>query len=458
MTAEEATTSFQKYRWIIGVFLASTGSLISNLGLNLQKLTHVRASKVAAIQQQQQAGKSDSQSESSMNRNAYYRKPIWVLGLSLVIFGSIADFVALGFAAQTIVAPLGSLTLVSNVVFAPYFSGESVSRSDIASTMTIVFGSAIAVAFATHEEEQLTFDELFRFFTYFRFVVYAVVMTIFISFCYFMTRVIEDYQKRGDTDPRAAAYFRTLHKFHRFFYGAAAGAVGAQSVLFAKITSELVREGFLTMFARYETYIVLFMLGFTIFLQIKWLNQGLQRFDALYMVPVFQAFWIVFSVISGLVVYDEAKDMTETSAFMFSIGVIVTVGGVWSLSQRRESRASSTAQDESAPESTVFSSLSHQDVEEDLESANPVVEAEDMPHGDSEHNFLISRQRVALNNTIRVLMDDGSGALVDTALCSPSPLQLRSDSEHNLGLPVRSPSRSPPPHRSESRNLASTAT
>jgi len=173
MTTDEATTSFQKYRWIIGVFLASTGSLISNLGLNLQKLTHVRASKVAAIQQQQQSGKSDSQSESSIARNPYYRKPIWVLGLSLVIFGSIADFVALGFAAQTIVAPLGSLTLVSNVVFAPYFSGESVSRSDLASTMAIVFGSAIAVAFATHEGAELSFDELFRFFTYFRFVVYA---------------------------------------------------------------------------------------------------------------------------------------------------------------------------------------------------------------------------------------------------------------------------------------------
>jgi len=283
-------------------------------------------------------------------------------------------------------------------------------------------------------------------------------MTIFISFCYSMTRIIENYQKRGDTDSRAAARFRKLHKFHRFFYGAAAGAVGAQSVLFAKITSELVREGFLTMFARYETYIVLFMLGFTIFLQIKWLNQGLQRFDALYMVPVFQAFWIVFSVISGLVVYDEARDMTETSAFMFSIGVIVTVGGVWSLSQRRESRVSTTGQDESAPESTVFSSLSHQDVEEDLESAIPVVESEDTPHGDPERNSLISRQRVALDNTIRVLMDDGSGAVSETTLCSPSPLQLRSDSERNLGLPARSPSRSPPPLRSESRNVAPIAT
>ena len=45
---------------------------------------------------------------------------------------------------------------------------------------------------------------------------------------------------------------------------------------------------------------------------------GLQHFDALYMVPVFQAFWIVFSVISGLVVYDESKDMTAGAAFMFT--------------------------------------------------------------------------------------------------------------------------------------------
>lgn len=113
------------------MFLASTGSMISNLGLNLQKLTHVRAMRVAAAQQQNSANSNsaNSKSDSIPSSNAYYRKPIWVLGLSLVVFGSIADFIALGFAAQTIVAPLGSLTLVTNVVFAPYFAGEKLSRS-----------------------------------------------------------------------------------------------------------------------------------------------------------------------------------------------------------------------------------------------------------------------------------------------------------------------------------------
>ena len=50
--------------------------------------------------------------------------------------------------------------------------------------------------------------------------------------------------------------------------------IGAQSVLFAKAMSELVREGFLLMFERFESYLIMAGLGYTIFLQIIWLNQG----------------------------------------------------------------------------------------------------------------------------------------------------------------------------------------
>jgi len=120
------------YRFLVGVFLAATGSVISNLGLNLQKLTHVQISNSANNAHGESPSTTSSASpqpaSSSQPRSPYFMHPTWALGLVLVIVGSVADFAALGFAAQTIVAPLGAFTLVSNVFFAPYFSGESVSR------------------------------------------------------------------------------------------------------------------------------------------------------------------------------------------------------------------------------------------------------------------------------------------------------------------------------------------
>ncbi len=69
------------------------------------------------------------------------------------MFGSIADFAALSFAAQSLIAPLGALTIVSNVVFAPYLLGEKISQKELLGTATIIFGSVIAVAFADHQSQ-----------------------------------------------------------------------------------------------------------------------------------------------------------------------------------------------------------------------------------------------------------------------------------------------------------------
>jgi uncharacterized membrane protein len=44
------------------------------------------------------------------------------------------------------------LTLVSNVFFAPLLLGEQIDLRDCVGTGAIVIGSAVAVAFATHEE------------------------------------------------------------------------------------------------------------------------------------------------------------------------------------------------------------------------------------------------------------------------------------------------------------------
>jgi uncharacterized membrane protein len=97
-----------QYMWIVGVFLAALASLISNLGVTLQKLLH------------------NQTLEKGGDRSKYYNQPLWWLGVSLVVLGSLADFAALSFSPQSMIAPLGSLTLVSNVIFAPYLLKEKI--------------------------------------------------------------------------------------------------------------------------------------------------------------------------------------------------------------------------------------------------------------------------------------------------------------------------------------------
>jgi drug/metabolite transporter (DMT)-like permease len=118
-----------------------SSSLTVFLTVFSQKLQHLRSSA----------------EPDAAKRESYHSGWVWKVGLSLVVFGSVADFAALSFAPQSLVAPLGSLTLVSNVIFAPLLLKETVSRLDLAATATIIAGSVIAVSFASHSDQVFTY-------------------------------------------------------------------------------------------------------------------------------------------------------------------------------------------------------------------------------------------------------------------------------------------------------------
>ena len=59
-----------------------------------------------------------------------------------------ANVVALQFAPQSLVAPLGSISLVVNVIVAPWLNKERWGWKDIVGVILIVGGSSMVVAFS----------------------------------------------------------------------------------------------------------------------------------------------------------------------------------------------------------------------------------------------------------------------------------------------------------------------
>ena len=307
--------------WVIGVLLACLASIVSNLGLNLQKLNHTlneqkiraesrrkrqrekeaaaaenaakgatpghafgvtgtkilhdyhAAAAAAAAAEDEESGRLDREAQSYQNSptaaihplflhnssssssearlantraltpsqqrhlaayaqlNAidYSKQKMWRAGLALVTLGSILDFTALIFAAQSIVAPLGSLTLVSNTVFAPLLLGESISRRDLIATGAIVCGACMAIIGADHSGAILPIEDLFACFLTERFMLYALIVSI-VLISLFYTKVWCTHIQL--TDPRRYTK-ESLAGLHRFTYASLAGIMGAQSVLFA---------------------------------------------------------------------------------------------------------------------------------------------------------------------------------------------------------------------------------
>jgi drug/metabolite transporter (DMT)-like permease len=73
---------------------------------------------------------------------------LWAAGLVVFIIGNLGGFVALRFAPQSLTAPLGSISLISNVIIAPLINKEVLGRWDLAGIFFIVAGSVIVVVFS----------------------------------------------------------------------------------------------------------------------------------------------------------------------------------------------------------------------------------------------------------------------------------------------------------------------
>ena len=117
------------------------------------------------------------------------------------------------------------------------------------------------------------------------------------------------------------------HWLDQYIYGACSGVVGAMSLLFAGLTSKLLMRLFRGHYSEYRKplpYVIIGSLLMTLVLQTALLNAAMQRGDTMSIYPVFQAFWITFGVIGGVVFYQiGAVDLTGMSLMVIGTFFLV---------------------------------------------------------------------------------------------------------------------------------------
>merc|ERR1711935_232382 len=80
-----------------------------------------------------------------------------------------------------------------------------------------------------------------------------------------------------------------------FLYASIGGVAGSFAVTFAKAFVELIKATIADKneFVTPGPYVVtIFLISFSL-MQVHYLNKGLQLFDALFIVPIYQTFWII---------------------------------------------------------------------------------------------------------------------------------------------------------------------
>ncbi|GIL54886.1 hypothetical protein Vafri_10566 [Volvox africanus] len=230
------------------------------------------------------------------------------------------------FAAQSLLAALGSLQLVCNVFFAYFVNHEAVTKLIILSTCCIIGGCVLLVVFGNQSSETYTVDQLIHFYTLPAYVVYLVMMAVFVfGFYVLYLHSKKVCRKRGERG--------LWYGFMLVSYAIFSALLGSQSVLFGKSISVILRTTFTesNQLGNWYTWVVLPLFTFTALFWVTRLNKGLRMFPAMIIVPLLQIAWTLFSIVSGMLYFQEYKGFTTLKAIMFPVGVLIVFIGVFIL-------------------------------------------------------------------------------------------------------------------------------
>ena len=113
------------------------------------------------------------------------RSVYWYLGFTLFFVGNVSNFISMGFTAQSLLAGLGSIQFITNVLCSALILKHPVTTRVLWATFAIVVGNVLIVAFASHHSDQLTVDQLWDLYTDNpSYQVYCVVLVVLVLILY----------------------------------------------------------------------------------------------------------------------------------------------------------------------------------------------------------------------------------------------------------------------------------
>mmetsp|Transcript_21208 Transcript_21208/g.64599 ORF Transcript_21208/g.64599 Transcript_21208/m.64599 type:complete len:436 (-) Transcript_21208:429-1736(-) len=301
--------------WAIGVSLNLIGSIVLNVGTNFMKFGFI-------IRKQLELRQESSDAAAPLVGNKARTPRIWYVGVVLMVVGGVTVFGSLGFAPQSLLAPLGSIQFVSNVFLGRFLLKERVTSRTIFATCLLMLGSALSVVFGDHEHQEYTLRDLKALYTV-GYVVFLIVLLSIAATLHYTFKRYHEYAVKGGPIPPP------YHKYvYPLSYCNTSAIIGTQGAIFAKAASHIVSES-----ARGNNQLQyplswVFIIG-AICGSIFWLvrmNSALKMFDGLFIIPALQVCWIFWMILVGGTYYQEFESLQawQICGFIISIGIIFT--------------------------------------------------------------------------------------------------------------------------------------
>lgn len=279
----------------IGVSLAVLGNCLISVSLNAQKHAHNRNEQMGNL------------------KRPYIHLPLWWIGMLLMGIGETGNFLAYAYAPATLVAPLGSISVVCNALLSSFVLREQITSRNKAGCALAIIGSCFVVRFAPTSDHQLNMSRLADYITDPVFVFFLVVILLGFAYLYRLPQRVQ----QGNV----------------IVYVLMCSLMGAITVSCTKGLSTAliltVSGSSHDQFSSFLPWFLLFVICGTMVIQIKYLNLAMISFGASEVVPVYYVTFTFCSVMAGVILFKEYHETSLLHAFLFIVGVAITFGGVY---------------------------------------------------------------------------------------------------------------------------------
>ncbi|GFN74612.1 nipa-like protein 2 [Plakobranchus ocellatus] len=258
----------------VGSCLAIFGNILISISLNLQKYVHLRNLQRDAVAQKH-----------------YTKESLWWCGLLLMGLGELFNFTAYGFAPASVVAPLGTTTVVGCAL--------------------AIIGAFLLVTFSRADEKVMGSYEIVQSLSQPIFIAYVCIEVIILAVLL------------------SLLYYQEMK--HVLIYLLISSITASFTVIAAKAVSGMIQLS-LSSFSQFDKpvfYAMLVVLIVTALIQIKFVNLAMKSYDATVVVPVNFVIFTLSAILAGIIFYKEFYGMNGLRITMFTFGCILSFMGVY---------------------------------------------------------------------------------------------------------------------------------
>ncbi|KAK9685093.1 hypothetical protein K7432_015631 [Basidiobolus ranarum] len=314
--------------YIIGFIVSLCASIIDAFGTNLMKRDHSRNEMLPPDQ-----------------RKHEFLRWGWHLGLYCYIGSQvIGSSVALNFLKTQWVAPLGSVALIFNFIFARLLVGTPITKNDLYGTAIVIASVIWVVVFGglgqgDDYEDNLTLETLNLLYYRPVFIGYFSMLNL-TTIGGFVFVVYTKYLLENNTKNWLVKSMEETRLIR--LIGMAFACIGG---LFASETLLLAKSGIRLLsislsgdnqFTNGLSIFIVIGLAFTAILQIYCLNSGLKYANSVVVIPLFYCFYTCVGLLNTCVYLDQFHLYPWWVLVMILIGVITLVFGVRLLSSSKD--------------------------------------------------------------------------------------------------------------------------